>query len=156
MSKRANLGLKIAFILALVACSPAFVNVAAAQTAPTSAGVFDVDSLLMAYPLAADQQLRSEQIAHDSLSSVQLTQIRGELESHRHLSHDENIWVIRGAGRLVLDGVKQKVTAGQMIHIPKGVSHSFHNMGSQPAVVISVFSPGFDGKDRIYDNPTPH
>lgn len=155
MSKSTNVGLKIALLLSLVVCSPALVNVAAAQTASATAGVFDVDSLLMAYPLAADQQMRSDQVAHDSLSSVYLTQIRGALESHRHISHDENVWVVRGAGRLVLDGVKQKVSAGQMVHIPKGVSHSFHNMGSQPAVVISVFSPGFDGKDRIYDNPAP-
>jgi mannose-6-phosphate isomerase-like protein (cupin superfamily) len=118
-------------------------------------GVFDVDSLLMDHSLAPDQPMRTDQISHDSLSSVHLTQIRGVVESHRHLGHDENIWVIRGAGRLVVDGVKYKVAAGQVIHIPKGISHSFHNMGSKPAVVISVFAPGFDGKDRIYDNPPP-
>jgi len=119
------------------------------------AGVFDVDSLLMENPLGADQPVRTDEISHDSLSSVHLTQIRGAIESHRHLNHDENVWVIRGAGRLVVDGVKHKVAAGQVIHIPRGISHSFHNMGAKPAVVISVFAPGFDGKDRIYDNPPP-
>lgn len=126
-----------------------------AATPVQGPGVYNIDSLLGEYPLPSEQQVRSDQIARDSLSSVQLTQVRGAVESHKHLSHDENIWVIRGAGRMIIEGVKYKVAAGQLIHIPRGTSHTFNNLGAAPCVVISVFSPGFDGKDRIYDNPAP-
>jgi len=155
MTRRMILPLRISMVVLLAACVRGTAGAESGAATASGVGVFDVDSLLMDYPLAADQPTRTDQIAHDSLSSVHLTQIRGAIESHRHLGHDENVWVIRGAGRLTVDGVKHKVAAGQVIHIPKGVSHSFHNMGSRPTVVISVFSPGFDGKDLIYDNPPP-
>lgn len=155
MSRYTIFLLRILTMLLLVACVLGSAARASGPAAAPGVGIFDVDSLLMDYPLAPDQSMRTDQIAHDSLSSVHLTQIRGSIESHRHLSHDENVWVIRGAGRLTMDGVRHKVAAGQVIHIPKGVPHSFHNMGSHPTVVISIFSPGFDGKDRIYDNPPP-
>lgn len=114
-------------------------------------GVFNIDSLLTVYPLAADDEARSEEIAWDSVSSMHLTQVRGAVNSHHHVLHSENIWVVRGAGRLVLGDQKYRVMAGDVIHVPKGTSHSFHNLGAVPTVVISVFSPGFDGKDRVYD-----
>ncbi len=126
-----------------------------AQTAKgPSPAVYDIDSLLQAYPLDKGQPFRSDMIAWDSSSSVHLTQIDGGMESHHHAAHDETVWIIRGAGRLVLGEQKLKVKAGQMVRIPRGISHSFHNLGSNPAVVISVFSPGFDGKDRIYEDKT--
>jgi len=153
MTKHMILLLRISMVVLLLAWVRGTMGAEGSPATAPGVGVFDVDSLLMDYPLATDQPMRTDQIAHDSLSSVHLTQIRGAIESHRHLGHDENVWVIRGAGRLIVNDVKHKVAAGQVIHIPKGVSHSFHNMGSRPAVVISVFSPGFDGKDRIYDNP---
>lgn len=127
--------------------------VARAQT-PAGPGVFDIDSLLGEYQLAKGQGFRSDVIAWDSSSSVHLTQVESAVESHHHARHDENVWIIRGAGRLTLGTEKLKVKAGQFVHIPKGTSHAFHNLGSTPAVVISVFSPGFDGKDRIYEDKT--
>lgn len=133
-------------------------GVSTRATAQTDKGpipaVYDIDSLLQQYPLEKGQPFRSDVIAWDSSSSVQLTQIDGGMESHHHVAHDETVWIIRGAGRLVLGDQKLKVKAGQMVRVPRGTSHSFHNLGSNPAVVISVFSPGFDGKDRIYEDKT--
>ncbi|MBI5867754.1 MAG: cupin domain-containing protein [candidate division Zixibacteria bacterium] len=152
MSRNVKRGFQIMATVATIVC----LNSVGVSAAPTPGfGVYDIDTLLMDHPLAADQPTRTDEIKHDSLSSIHLTQIRGVIQSHRHLAHEENVWVIRGSGRLVVDGVKYKVAAGQVIHIPKGASHSFYNMGAKPAVVISVFAPGFDGKDRIYDNPPP-
>ena len=125
---------------------------ASAQTTGSGPGVFNVDSLLDSHPLAKEQSFRTDIIAHDSSSSVHLTQVQGGIESHRHVYHDENVWIIRGAGRLILNGVNHRVAAGQLVHIPRNTPHSFHNLGSKPAVVISVFSPGFDGKDRVYED----
>jgi mannose-6-phosphate isomerase-like protein (cupin superfamily) len=112
-------------------------------------GVFNIDSLLEVYPLAEDAPSRSEEIAWDSVSSMHLIQISGAVPSHYHAYHSKNLWVVRGAGRLVLDKIKYKVKAGDIVHVPKGTAYSFHNLGAVPAVIISVFSPGFDGKDRI-------
>lgn len=137
--------------IALLAFLLGFAGITNAQTAGSSGpGVFDIDSLLSVHQLAKDQPFRTDVIAWDSTSSVHLTQVESVVESHHHAKHDENVWFIRGAGRLTLGDQKLKVKAGQFIHIPRGTPHAFHNLGSSPAVVISVFSPGFDGKDRIY------
>jgi len=140
---------RFSFALILVL---ALAGAACAQTA--GPGVYDIDSLLQEYSLAKGQASRSDVIAWDSTSSVHLTQVETAVESHHHNTHDENVWIIRGAGRLTMGDQKLKVKAGQVIHIPRGTSHAFHNMGSNPAVVISVFSPGFDSKDRVYEDKT--
>ena len=122
-----------------------------AESGPT---VQNIDSLLAVFFLKDGQELRSDRVGGDSLSSVHLTQVRGAIEAQRHLHHHETVWVIRGAGRLTLDGVKHTVAAGTVISIPPGTPHSFYSLGKVPAVVISVFSPAFDGKDRVYENPS--
>jgi mannose-6-phosphate isomerase-like protein (cupin superfamily) len=111
-------------------------------------GVFAIDSLLKVFPLG-DRPVRSEEIAWDSVSSMHLIQISGSVPMHIHESHSGNLMIVRGAGRLTLAGRKYKVKAGELVHIPKGTKHSFHSLAAVPTVVISVFSPGFDGTDRI-------
>ena len=130
-----------------------FAGIAGAQSSGTPGpGAYDIDSLLTEHQLIKGQAARTDVIAWDSTSSVHLTQIETSVEMHHHAKHDENVWIIRGAGRLTLGDQKMKVKAGQFIHIPRGTPHAFHNMGSNPAVVLSVFSPGFDCKDRIYED----
>ncbi len=140
-------------ITVLVALSLA--DVAAAQSSGTPGpGVYDIDSLLNEHQLVKGQSFRSDVVAWDSTSSVHLTQVETAIESHHHSTHDENVWIIRGSGRLTLGDQKIKVKAGQFVHIPPGTKHAFHNLGSNPTVVLSVFSPGFDGKDRVYEDKT--
>lgn len=139
----------LAFVVLLAGASAAW-----AQTGTPGPGVYDIDSLLNEHQLVKGQAFRSDVIAWDSTSSVHLTQVETVVEMHHHAAHDENVWIVRGSGRLTLGDRKIKVKAGQMVHVPRGTPHAFHNMGSNPAVVISVFSPGFDGKDRIYTDPT--
>ncbi len=116
-------------------------------------GVFNIDSLLEIYPLGEEQNVRSEEIAWDSISSLHLVQVRESVPAHHHARHSENFWVVRGAGQLTLAGHKSKIKAGDLVHVPQGTSHAFHNLGSVPAVIVSVFSPGYDGKDRVLDDP---
>ena len=97
-------------------------------------GVYSVDSLLDAYPIGKDEAMRSDEIGWDSLSSVHLIQIRDGVAMHHHAYHDVNVMIIRGAGRLILGTKKSKVKAGDIIHIPYGTPHSFHSLGSSPAV----------------------
>jgi mannose-6-phosphate isomerase-like protein (cupin superfamily) len=106
------------------------------------------------YYLDDNDQFRTDRVSDDSLTSVHLTQLRGELAPQRHVRHHEVIHVVQGAGRLTIDGVKHKIGAGTVISIPPNTPHSFYSMGKVPTVLISVFSPPFDGKDRIYENPS--
>jgi mannose-6-phosphate isomerase-like protein (cupin superfamily) len=139
-------------ILAAFVCVSIPESVPAQPPVNHGAAILNIDSLLSVFVLHDEQQIRTDMVSSDSLTSIQLTQVRGGVESHKHLVHHETVWIVRGAGRLVLGDIKQKVSAGEVINIPPGVSHSFHNLGVVPTVVISVFSPAFDGKDRVYDN----
>ena len=116
-------------------------------------GVFNIDSLLEVYTLGEEQTVLSEEIAWDSISSLHLIQVRESVPAHHHARHSENFWVVRGAGQLTLAGRKYKIKAGDVVHVPQGTPHAFHNLGSVPAVIVSVFSPGYDGKDRVLDDP---
>jgi mannose-6-phosphate isomerase-like protein (cupin superfamily) len=138
--------------IAWLALTVGAANVGIAQTHRPI--VENIDSLLSIYYLADDADSRSDKIAGDSLQSVHLDQVRAGIESQRHLHHSKTIWVFRGAGRMTIGDEKRKVSAGTVITIPPGTSHSFYSLGKIPAVLISVFSPAFDGKDRIYDNAT--
>ncbi len=129
---------------------------AASSARAANPAVLNIDSLLSVYLLGDTQDMRTDKIDDDSLSSVHLTQIRDGVQEQRHLNHQETVWVVRGAVRLTLDADKYKVAAGTVVTIPPGVSHSFYSMGKIPAVIISVFSPGFDGKDRVYENSKGH
>jgi mannose-6-phosphate isomerase-like protein (cupin superfamily) len=140
---------RIAFLTAILLAG--LIAGSASAQSTSGPGAFDIDSLLNEHPMVKGQNMRSDVIAWDSTSSVHLTQVETSVDMHHHATHDENVWIIRGAGRLTLGDQKIKVKAGQVVHIPRGTSHAFHNLGSNPAVVISVFSPGFDGKDRIYE-----
>ncbi len=141
-----NLAVGILAMVCLVAVP------AEAQTVHTGAGIFNLDSLLGTYYLPDEQDTRTDRIAEDSLSSVHLTQIRGGVLAHHHAKHQETVFLVRGAGRLVLGKKKQKIAAGTIVSIPAGTPHSFHNLGKVPAVVISVFSPKFNARDRVFEN----
>lgn len=142
--------MKRAAVLLTILMVGVLAGTARAQTS-AGPGVFDIDSLLSVHQMVKGQNFRTDVIAWDSTSSVHLTQVETAVDMHHHTEHDENVWIVRGAGRLTLGDQKLKVKAGQVVHVPRGTSHAFHNLGSNPAVVISVFSPGFDGKDRVYE-----
>ena len=114
--------------------------------------ILNIDSLLSVNLLGDTQELRSDKIEGDSLSSVHLVQVRGEIRAQSHLHHKQTVYLVRGAGRLTLGNQKYKVAAGEVITIPPGTPYSFYSMGKIPTVVISIFSPGFDGKDTVYEN----
>jgi quercetin dioxygenase-like cupin family protein len=60
---------------------------------------------------------------------------------HNHAASLEVIYILTGTGEFVLDGKKSNVKAGDVIHIPAGMNHAFHNTGSEPVDGIQVYSP---------------
>lgn len=140
----------------IIAAMALAIGLAAQSADAADPSVLNVDSLLSTNLLGDTQEFRSDKLDGDSLSSVHLTQVRGEMKAHSHLHHKETVYLVRGAGRLTLGDKKYKIAAGEVITIPPGTPHSFYSMGKIPAVAISVFSPGFDGKDRVYENSDGH
>jgi mannose-6-phosphate isomerase-like protein (cupin superfamily) len=92
----------------------------------------------------------------DSLASSFVIIIKKEVKAHKHLSHSEHVVVLEGSGTMTLwqaQGDKEKVMEikkGDVIFIPKNTIHAVKSNGKQPLKVLSVQSPYFDGKDRIF------
>ena len=121
--------------------------------------------LLLAAPFFASAQLQSldtikapsnydniysRTIASDSLSSSFVIFIKKEVKKHKHATHTENVYILDGEGEMLLGDKSFKVKKGDMIFIPMNTVHSLKVTSSVPVKVLSVQSPRFDGKDRIF------
>src|SRR4029453_12382836 len=61
--------------------------------------------------------------------------------AHPHPNGDEVIYIIQGAGRVLVDGDVRPVSAGTAVLFPKGSVHMLHNAGSEEMKVICFFAP---------------
>ncbi|MGD2064576.1 MAG: cupin domain-containing protein [Nitrospirota bacterium] len=82
-------------------------------------------------------------------SSHHLVQVRRAEPPHLHATHDLTVRVVRGDGRMHLGDRSFPVTEGDTTFIPRGVAHYFENTGATPAALLAIFSPAFDGRDRV-------
>ncbi len=121
--------------------------------------------LLFAIPLFAEAQLQSldtikaplnydgiysRMVASDALSSSFVIFIKKDVKKHKHATHTENVYILEGEGEMLLGDKTFKVKKGDIIFIPMNTVHSLKVTSSIPVKVLSVQSPYFDGKDRIF------
>lgn len=109
----------------------------------------DLDELLARHPLAADANIRADEIGRSPASSMHLVQVRGGETPHFHAHHDLTITVLRGAGTLTLGGTAHALRAGDVAAIPREVVHHFVRSGGEPAVALVVFAPPLDAPDSV-------
>jgi len=68
-----------------------------------------------------------------------------EIQLHRHLVADEILFVHRGSGLVSLGEKESRVSTGATVYIPRNVSISARNTGSEPLGIAFIFSkPGFE------------
>ena len=65
---------------------------------------------------------------------------------HYHKRATELYYVLKGTGKVVLDGKEQEVRPGTMVHIPAGVVHGA--IGQMRVLVIGI--PDIDDDDVYY------
>ena len=89
-------------------------------------------------------------ITSDSLSSSYVIFIKKEVKKHKHVFHTEHVYVLEGEGELLLGDKLINVKKGDMIFIPKNTAHTLKVTSTTPVKIISIQSPYFDGKDRVF------
>ena len=67
-----------------------------------------------------------------------------------HIYHTENVFIDKGFGEFQLNDSIYKVTAGDWIVIPKNTWHGVKVNSKSTMKVISVQSPEYFAKDRIF------
>lgn len=64
--------------------------------------------------------------------------------AHAHPNGEELIYIIRGAGRVVIDGEVGGVKEGTTVLFPQGSVHMLQNTGTKEMKVICFFAPPSD------------
>jgi len=104
-------------------------------------------------PLAAGQDFRVVELGRDATTSHHVVAIRTAETPHRHERHDLLVLVVRGHGAMRIGDAAQPLGEGSIVYIPRGAVHAFTNQSGAPAVSYAIYSPPFDGVDRVEDLP---
>lgn len=108
-----------------------------------------LDRLVERETLAARQDFRVVEVGRDTATSHHLVWIRDRERPHRHDRHDLFVVILRGHGAMRLGDEERSIGPGSILYVPRSTVHAFRNASSEPAVAYAVYTPAFDGQDRI-------
>ena len=108
-----------------------------------------LDALADRVQLADGSDFRAELVGRDEHQSHHVVAIRTGEVPHRHDEHDLLVILLRGHGEILIGLETQPVGAGSILYIPRHTRHAFTNRSDQPAIAYTVYTPAFDGKDRV-------
>ena len=57
---------------------------------------------------------------------------------HGHIGSTETVYVFKGVGKMICDGVEEPMTAGSVSYCPEGHTHSLVNTGDEPLYFMGV------------------
>ena len=109
-----------------------------------------VSSINQIIPDKDFENIHVKKISSDSSSSTFAIWIKQKVKLHKHLYHTENVFIDKGFGEFQINDSIYKVTAGDWIVIPKNTWHGVIVNSKSTMKVISVQSPEYFGKDRIF------
>jgi quercetin dioxygenase-like cupin family protein len=70
--------------------------------------------------------------------------------AHYHSVKDEIDFVIQGKANMTIDGEVRPIKSGDLIYIPPGTVHGFDALETENLLVLVVFAPPLDEKDRTF------
>lgn len=91
-----------------------------------------------------------KRIGGDSTYSAFVIHIQNEVKPHYHQYHTEVISVLRGKAKMQMGDTVFTIRKNDVLVIPAGTVHSVRNLRKKPIKVLSIQTPHFDGKDRIW------
>jgi quercetin dioxygenase-like cupin family protein len=109
-----------------------------------------VSSINEIFPEKEFENIHIKRIYSDSSSSTFAIWIKQKVKLHKHVYHTENVLIDEGFGEFQINDSIYKVTAGDLIIIPKNTWHGVIVNSKSTMKVISVQSPEYFGKDRIF------
>ena|SRR5688572_15383096 len=70
---------------------------------------------------------------------------------HVHANEDEVIYFVDGRFRMMIDGADRDVSSGSFAFIPKGVPHTWQNVGDAPGRLLVMFMPAAPRMERFFE-----
>jgi len=71
--------------------------------------------------------------------------------AHSHDAYEETVYGLEGVLTWTIDGEKREIGPGEVLCIPRGVVHQFHNEGDIDAKILAIVSPGVLGPEYFRD-----
>ena len=75
------------------------------------------------------------------------------MKIHKHINHTEHVYIKQRKGKFQLADSLYNVKTGDLIIVPKNTWHGVIVESKNPMKVISIQSPEFFGKDRVFKKP---
>lgn len=101
-------------------------------------------------PTEAYDNIYSTTLHDDENTTVYLIFVKEGVRKHLHQYHTEVITILSGRGRMFMGGEYFTVQKGDHIVVPPNTPHGVITTSGQPLQVISVQTPQFEGKDRVW------
>jgi mannose-6-phosphate isomerase-like protein (cupin superfamily) len=108
-----------------------------------------VAELASRVPLAEGKDFRVAEIGRDAATSHHVVAIRTAETPHRHDRHDLFVVMVRGHGTWRVGDETLDVGEQSILSIPRGTVHAFGNLSDGVAIAYAVYTPPFDGVDRV-------
>lgn len=115
---------------------------------PTKAVVKNITKALVQENFTRGDGFRVAVLARENYG-FRLVEVESEVKSHTH-PRAHTLLLTEGTGDLMLDGTRQAVRAGDMIHVPGGVVHSLRKTGAKPLVYVDVAAPALGPPDTTW------
>ena len=114
--------------------------------------VVQIDEILRDNPVPAGEKSRAVKLVDDDAISIIVScMLEGaELKHHYHKKHAETEYFVRGTGELLVGDRWVEVKAGSLHFNPANAVHAIRNTGTEPLVVLVVFTPGMKETDRHF------
>ena len=96
------------------------------------------------------ENLLVKKIYSDAHASTFVIWIKKGVKPHKHLTHTEQVLVLEGKAKVQLNDKEIIVQKGDWITIPEQTIHGVQVVSETPLKVISVQTPEFKGKDRVF------
>lgn len=81
------------------------------------------------------------QAKHCSVCVIRVAPGETVRPAHSHPHGEEVIYIIRGSGRVLVEGSVEAVKAGSAVLFPQGAVHMLQNTGSEEMKVVCFFAP---------------
>ena len=94
--------------------------------------IFDIDTFLSNFP----KSRYFNDVMNTSTMEVGIINLKKDQEDIQqpHVS-DEIYYVISGSGTIDIDGIRNEVSPGKIIYIPKRIRHSFHAISNELVIL---------------------
>ena len=113
----------------------------------------DVTNLEKAEPFVTKDGSTIRELHHTSEQSLAEATLEPDqaTERHYHRSTEEIYFVLKGSGRMEVDGDTRTVRRGDAVLIPPGAWHTLENNGSSELRILCCCSPPYSHDDTFFE-----